>query len=142
MYEVFLVLHFVGLALGVGASFATFTLGLAAKGMPAEERAPFLLKASALSKNGSIGLALLIVSGIGFLVTRGVGAVMQWGGGAFHTKLLLVLVLAGLVGYSQVLLKRAKKAGGGPAMAKMPTLGRFILAVGLTIVVLAVVAFK
>lgn len=142
MYEVFLVLHFLGLALGVGASFAFFTLGISTQSMNAEERTKFMLRASVLSKNGSIGLVLLILSGIGFLVARGVGPVMQMGGGAFHTKLLLVVVLAGLIGYSQVLLKKAKQANGGPAMAKLPAISRLVLATGVTIVILAVVAFK
>jgi uncharacterized membrane protein len=142
MYEVLLILHFLGLALGVGTSFALFTLGLATKELNPDERAKFMLRASALSKNGSIGLALLIASGIGFLSVRGVGAVMQWGGGAFHTKLLLVAVLIGLVGYMQVQLKKAKRAGGGPALAKLPALSRAGLAVGVAIVILAVVAFK
>lgn len=142
MYEVFLILHFLGLALGVGTSFAFLTLGISTKSMNPTERTDFMLKASVLSKNGSIGLALLIVSGIGFLVTRGVGEVMRWGGGAFHAKLLLVAILAGLVGYSQVLLKKARQAGGGPTMATVPKLGRIMLLVGVTIVVLAVIAFK
>src|SRR5690606_17558356 len=97
MYELFLILHFLGLALGVGTSFAFMTLGLATKDLNAEERTRFMLRASLLSKNGSIGLTLLIVSGIGFLVMRGVGDVMRWGGGAFHAKLLLVAILAGLI---------------------------------------------
>lgn len=142
MYEVFLILHFLGLALGVGTSFAFLTLGLSTKSLTPEQRTEFMLKASVLSKNGSIGLALLIISGIGFLVTRGVGEVMRWGGGAFHTKLLLVAVLAGLVGYLQVLLKKARRAGGGPTMATIPKLSRLTLLISVTIVILAVIAFK
>ncbi len=142
MYELFLILHFLGLALGVGTSFAFMTLGLATKDLNAEERTRFMLRASLLSKNGSIGLTLLIVSGIGFLVMRGVGDVMRWGGGAFHAKLLLVAILAGLIGYMQVLLKRAKQAGGGPAMAKIPKASRLALLLSVAIVVLAVIAFK
>ena len=142
MYAVFLVLHFLGLALGVGTSFAFMTLGISTKSMTPEERTQFMLKVAVLSKNGSIGLALLIVSGIGFLVIRGVGTVMSWGGGAFHAKLLLVAILAGLVGYLQVLLKKARLAGGGPTMATIPKVSRVALIVSVSIVILAVVAFK
>jgi len=142
MYEVLLVLHFLGLALGVGTSFALLTLGLSAGDMSPEERGKFMLRASALSKNGSIGLTLLILSGLGFLAVRGFGEVMRWGGPAFHTKLLLVVILAGLVGYSQVLIKKAKQAGGGPHLAKLAKVGRIALAVSVLIVVLAVVAFQ
>jgi uncharacterized membrane protein len=142
MYEVFLILHFLGLALGVGASFAMFTLSLAAEDLPERERSQFMLRAGAISKNGSIGLTLLILSGIGFLVTRGFGEVMRWGGGAFHTKLLLVVILAGLLGYSQVLAKKARQAGGGPPLARLRVVGRVMLSVSVAIIVLAVVAFK
>ena len=65
MYEVFLILHFLGLALGVGTSFAFFTLGISTKSMTAEQRTEFMLRVTILGKNGSIGLTLLLVSGIG-----------------------------------------------------------------------------
>lgn len=142
MYETLLILHFLGLALGLGASFAMLTLGIAAAKLTPEERGQFMMRASLLSKNGSIGLLLLILSGLGILFYRGVGNVMQWGGGAFHAKLTLVLVLSGLVGYMQVQLKRAREGGGPAAMAKLPMLGRIALLMSVAIVILAVVAFK
>lgn len=142
MYETLLILHFLGLALGLGTSFAMLTLGIAASKLSPEERGPFMLRASLLSKNGSIGLALLILSGLGMVFYRGVGNVMQWGGGAFHAKLALVLVLSGLVGYMQVLLKKAREGGGAPVMAKLPGVGRIALLTSVAIVILAVVAFK
>jgi uncharacterized membrane protein len=142
MYETLLILHFIGLALGVGTSFAMLTLGFAAASLEPAERGKFMLRASLLSKNGSIGLALLILSGLGILFYRGVGNVMQWGGGAFHAKLTLVLVLCGLVGYMQVTLKKARQGGGPELMAKLRMLGRVGLAVSVLIVILAVVAFK
>src|SRR4030095_1030317 len=65
MYDALLILHFFGLALGVGAGLAAFTLGLATKDMEAPERGKFMLRASAIRKNGSFGLLLLIASGLG-----------------------------------------------------------------------------
>lgn len=141
MYDALLILHFIGVALGVGASFSMFTLGLATKDLDPTERGKFMLRASVLSKNGAYGLVLLIASGIGFLVERGVGSVFAVGGGAFHAKLTLVLILLGLFGYSQVLVKRARKEGGGPALARLAVLGRAMLAVSILIVILAVFAF-
>jgi alkylation response protein AidB-like acyl-CoA dehydrogenase len=55
----------------------------------------------------------------GMFFMRGPGAVMAAGGPAFHAKLTLVVILCGAVGYSQVLGKRAREAGGGPALAKL-----------------------
>jgi uncharacterized membrane protein len=142
MHETLLITHFIGLALGLGTSFAMFTLGIAAKDLDGPERGKFLLRASALSKNGSIGLLLLILSGLGIVFQRGgFGAVMAWGGGAFHAKLALVVVLCGIVGAMQVTMKKVR-GGNTAAMARLPMLGRIGLLTSVTIVVLAVVAFK
>lgn len=135
-------LHFVGLALGVGASFALATLGGAAKDLPPDERTKFLLRAGAVRKNASYGLGLLILSGIGILVVRGPAEVFAWGGGAFHLKLTLVVVLIGVFGYSQALTKKIRLAGGGPLMAKLPGVGMLLLGLSVAIIASAVAAFK
>ncbi len=142
MYTALLFLHFIGLALGVGTGFANMTLGLAAKNLAPEERIAFALKTFALSRNGSIGLLLLIVSGIGLMLMRGVGATFAAGGGAFHAKLTLVVLMIGALGYMQTLAARAKREGGGPVMAKIPKVGRVMLVLGVGIVLTAVIAFK
>ncbi|HEY4158080.1 MAG TPA: hypothetical protein VGM29_08280 [Polyangiaceae bacterium] len=142
MNELLLITHFVGLSLGVGASFALFTLAFASKSMPADERAKFMLRAVVVSKNASIGLGLLILSGVGMLLWRGPAMVMRWGGPAFHAKLTLVVVMVGVFGYVQVLLKRARLAGGGPALASAAKLSRLLLVLGVSVIALAVIAFK
>lgn len=142
MYETLLILHFLGLALGVGTSFAMLTLGIAAGKLTPEERGAFMMRASLLSKNGSIGFTLLFLSGLGMAFYRGFGNVMQWGGGAFHAKLALVVVLAGLIGYMQMLQKKAREGGGAAVMAKLPGIGRIALLTSVAIVILAVIAFK
>ena len=140
-YDILLILHFFGLALGVGAGLATFSLGLATKDLGPEERGKFMMRASILRKNGSYGLLLLIASGLGFIIERGWGSVAFRGGGLFHAKLTLVALMVGLLGYSQVLAKKAREQGGGPVLAKLMLLGRVMLATGLLIVILAVFAF-
>jgi uncharacterized membrane protein len=141
VYATLLFLHFIGLALGVGTGFAQITLGRATRDMSPEERTKFMLRASALAKNGSVGLLLLLVSGIGMAIMRGFGATLQWGGGAFHLKLTLTVIFIGLFGYVQVLLQRAKREGGGPVMARLPRLGQVLLSISVAIVVCAVIAF-
>jgi hypothetical protein len=141
MYLTLLIFHFIGLALGLGTSFAMFTLGLATRDLEGPERGKFMLRASVLGKNGSIGLLLLIVSGLGMTFTRGFGNTMAWGGPAFHTKLLLVLVMCGIVGLMQVTLKKVR-GGDTAAMARLPKLGRIGMLTSVAIVVLAVIAFK
>jgi uncharacterized membrane protein len=134
-------LHFLGLALGVGAGLAMFSIGLANKDMAPAELGKFMQRVAVLRKNGSYGLLLLIASGLGFILERGWDAIAFRGGGLFHAKLTLVVVMAGLLGYSQVLVKKAREQGGGPAMARLMLVSRAMLASGLTIIVLAVLAF-
>ena len=141
-YLVLLMLHFVGLALGVGASFALFTLRRASSGLEPAERTKFLLRTLSVSKNGSYGLLLMILTGLGMFVMRGPGAVMAAGGPAFHAKLTLVVILCGAVGYAQVLGKRAREAGDPPTLAKLPVVGNAILGLGVAIVISAVIAFQ
>jgi uncharacterized membrane protein len=141
MHDLLLITHFIGLALGVGTGFANLNLGLSTRDMEMPARVQFMLRTLSLAKNGSYGLLLLIVSGLGLMFERGVPATFAWGGGMFHAKLTLVLVLIGLLGYMQVTIKRVKQAGGGPLMAKLPTIGRFMLLTSVSIVVFAVLAF-
>jgi hypothetical protein len=141
MLDFWLMLHFLGLALGVGTSFAMLRLGSAAQGLPPAERGPFMMCASVVAKNGGLGLGLLIVSGLGLLLGRGVGAVMAWGGPMFHTKLTLVVVLIGAFGYLQVLMKKSRAADGAAAAARIPLVSRAVLLLGVATVVFAVLAF-
>jgi hypothetical protein len=142
LYSSILFLHFIGLALGLGTSFAMLTLGAAARELAPEERGKFMLRVSALRKNGSYGLGLLILTGLAMFIWRGPAAVFAWGGGAFHLKLTLVVILIGFFGYMQVLTKKIREAGGGPLLAKVPKISMIMLGLSVAIVAAAVAAFK
>ena len=142
LYNIILFLHFIGLALGLGTGFATATLGAGTRDMSPEERTKFMLRASVLRKNGSYGLLLLILSGLAMVILRGPKAVFAWGGGAFHLKLTLVVILIGLFGYVQVISKKVREAGGGPLMARLPKLSMAMLVLSVAIVAAAVAAFQ
>jgi hypothetical protein len=60
---------------------------------------------------------------------------------AFHIKLTLVLILAGLLGYSQTMIKRIREKQDIAAAATMTKLGPVMLVIGVGIVVTAVLAF-
>jgi uncharacterized membrane protein len=141
-YLVLLTLHFLGLALGVGTSFAMLTLGKASAALEAGERRTFMLRVMAVSKNGSIGFLLLVLTGLGMLFMRGPASVMAAGGPAFHAKLTLVVITAGVLGYSQVLGKRAREASDVRAMAALPKVGAALLLLSIGIVIAAVIAFQ
>jgi hypothetical protein len=142
-YLALLIIHFLALALGVGTSFAMVTLGIASASLEPGERRAFMLRAGgAVSKNGSIGFLLLVLSGLGMFFLRGPASVMAAGGPAFHAKLTLVVITAGVLGYSQVLRKRAREANDSGAMAALPKVGTALLVLSVAIVVAAVIAFQ
>jgi hypothetical protein len=139
LYNVLLILHFLGLAMGLSVSFSNMVMGgLIEKAVPAEKpvlgRFPF-----AMGRVGDIGLTLLIVSGLGLLFGK-------WGGFAamrpiFHVKLTLVVVLIGLIGYVRTLQGRLKK-GDMAAAATIQVVGKVAFVTALGIVVCAVFAFE
>jgi hypothetical protein len=143
MYLVLLITHFIGLALAVGTGFASLALGMASKDMAAPERGQFMMRAGGgIAKNGSIGLALLLLSGLGMWFMRGISDVLAWGGPAFHAKLTLVVLAIIVFGLLQVTAKKVRQAGGGPLMARLPKLSGLMLLLGVSIIVSAVIAFK
>ncbi|MBK9239640.1 MAG: hypothetical protein IPL75_05145 [Acidobacteria bacterium] len=141
MLDFLLILHFIGLALGVGTGFAMLTLGLSTADMAPADRGAFMRRASVITRNGAIGLTLLILSGVGLVMARGVQMVMAWGGPMFHVKLTLVAIMIGVFGYLQVLLRQSRSADGAAAAARIPLVSRVMLVLGVSVVVFAVLAF-
>ena len=142
MYQALLALHFLGLALGVGAGFAQLTLTLSTSELPAGEKTALALRTLSLGKNSSYGLLLLLLSGLGMMFSRGVAETFQWGGGAFHGKLTLVAIMLGVLGYSQVIGARARRSGSVSDLNKVRTLARVQLGLGVLVVIAATIAFK
>ena len=63
MRNVMLVIHFIGLAMALGAGFSNIFLNVAASKLEPAERGSFLSKTSILGRMGQIGLGLLLLSG-------------------------------------------------------------------------------
>lgn len=139
MRDAMLILHFLGLAMGLGTSLAFMFLGIAASKMEKTEAMKFTLNTFALSRMGHIGITLLVLSGIG-LMTPHWSSLTEMP--LLMVKLFLVLVLAGLIG---MISARAKKAQAGDAethLAAIAPLGKISLLTGIIIVVLAVLVFS
>ncbi len=141
MYEFLLITHFIGLAMSVGTGFAGLALGLASRNLEPAERGKFMMRASVIGKNGSIGLLLLLLSGLVMWYSRGISQVLTWAGAPFHAKLTLIVILIALFGYMQVLQKKARQ-GDTAALARIPKIAPVMLLLGLGIIVAAVLAFK
>ncbi len=118
MREAMLIIHFIGLAMGVGTSFAFLFLGIASSKMEKNEGQKFILNSFALSKMGHTGLALLIISG-GYLMTphwKDLGDMPL-----LIAKFVLVLVLGALIG---IIGSNAKKARKGDAETHLKKIKR------------------
>lgn len=133
-----LILHFIGLAMGLGTSFAFMFLGIAASKMEKTESEKFRLNSFAISRMGHIGLTLLIISG-GYLMTPYWSSLSS--SPLLIAKLVLVLLLAALIGIISSKAKKAKKGDAEIHFKKMEPLGKIAMITALTIVVLAVYAF-
>lgn len=139
MRDIMLILHFIGLAMGVGTAFAHAFLGAASSKMSSEEATKFNLNTLALSRMGNIGLILLIISGIYLLLP-------YWNSllslPYLMLKLVLVVVLTILIAMISLLGQKALKSHQPEIQfKKMELLGKIALTVSIAIVIVAVRVF-
>ena len=133
-----LILHFIGLVMGVGTSFAHAFLSQVTSKMTAEEATKFQVHSLVLGRMGQIGLTLLIVSGF-YLITP------YWKILPTTPLLVLKLAMVALLVTLIVLISRAsnkaKKGNAEGEIKKIAQLGKFTLPISLIIIILAVYIF-
>lgn len=137
MRDIMLILHFLGLTMGLGTGFAHAFLGAASAKLSPEEGSKFRLNTLALGMMGHIGITLLLISGF-YMITpywKVIGDMPL-----LIAKLALVLILIILISMIGIQTKKAK-LGDISAMNKMKQMGKMTLLVGIAIVVLAVKVF-
>ncbi|MCF8239117.1 MAG: hypothetical protein K9I85_13230 [Saprospiraceae bacterium] len=138
MKDVFLILHFIGLAMGLGTSFANLFLGISLSKLPREEAVRISMHTIVLAKMGQIGLALLILSGVFLLIP-------EWDKlshcALFLTKMALVVILTFLIMRISGHIQDAKMGEPGVHLAKIPVLGKLAFITSILIVIMAVLVF-
>ena len=138
MKDVMLIIHFVGLVMGVGTSLAIIFLGKAKSKMEKQERLNFSLNTLVLGKMAQIGLFLLVLSG-GYLMTP------HWQNLASSflliAKLSLVGVLIILIVIISSFAKKAKNGDAEKSLKKIDSLVKIALFTGLSIISIAVFYF-
>jgi len=141
MYEVLLILHFLGLAMGLGTSF--FMTGT-------RIRAAKLDRAEAARVMGLTGTVSDVIGGVSLLLLWGSGLALvfvyeglyQSGGLALSIKLVLVASLTVLVALIHRDGKRIRRGQNAKAAAaRIQRYGALALLLGVAVVVLAVLAF-
>lgn len=133
-----MVVHFLGLALGLSSGFANMVMaGLIAKAAP-NEKAVLARFPPAMSRVGAVGLALLWGSGLAIVFTRyGTFSILPR---PFIVKFAAVVLLTLVVIYINVLQPRAQK-GDAAAMARIQTLGKLTGPLALVAIIFAVITF-
>lgn len=134
-----LILHFIGLAMGLSVSFSGMVMAkLIAAAAPNEK--PVLARfPPRMVIVGHIGLTLLWLSGLTLVFTKWGGfGVLPW---QFHVKLTAVVLLSIVVGYITLLMKKAS-AGDQTAAAQIQAVGKVAFLLALTAVTFAVLTFE
>lgn len=136
--QVLVVIHFLGLAMGMSSGFANMVMaGLVAKAAP-NEKAILARFPPAMSKIGGIGLALLWGSGLSIVRTRyGTFEILPR---AFIVKLIAVVLLTVTVIYIHFLQRRVQN-GDASAMARIQLMGRLTGPLALIAIIFAVITF-
>jgi len=90
MRDFMLILHFIGLVMGLGTSFAHAFLDQVTSKMGVDEATKFRLQVMVLSKMGHIGITLLLISGIYLIIP-------YWSTLPHHPWLIVKLVLVAIL---------------------------------------------
>ena len=139
MREVMLTLHFLGLTMGLGTSFAHLFLSTATSKMEESEAGKFQMGTLALSRMGHIGIALLVISGL-YLITPYWKVISSMP--MLIVKLSLVVLLIILVSILSNAAKKAKKSGSPDALKRIIPIGKATFFIGIAIVIIAVYVFR
>lgn len=138
MREVMLIVHFIGLTMGVGTGFAHAFLGSVVSKMTTEEATKFRLHSLVISKMGNIGIVLLIVSGF-YLITPFWKTLSTTP--LLIAKLLCVSILIIFIVLINVAASRARAGDAEAQFKKMKGYGKVTLLLSIAIIVLAVYVF-
>ena len=137
--KILLMIHFVGLAMGLAVGFANIAMAAVMSKAAPPEKAILGRFPLVMSKVGKIGLVLLWVTGVTMVYTRWAGfSSMLW---TFQAKLTAVILLTIVIGYISMLEKRIKK-GDQSALVRIQKVGKVAFALALVAVVFAVLTFN
>lgn len=136
--QTLMVVHFLGLAMGLSTGFANMVMaGLIAKAAP-NDKAVLSRFPPAMSRIGVVGLALLWGSGLAIVFTRyGTFSILPR---PFIVKLSAVVLLTLAVAYIHVLMPRAQR-GDAAAQARIQLLGKLTAPLAIIAIIFAVITF-
>lgn len=139
MRDTMLILHFIGLAMGLGTAFAHAFLGFSSSKLSKEEAGKLRKNTHILGRMGTIGLVLLFVSGV-YLILPYWNAFLMLP--LLLAKLILFVLLILFLGTINLLERKANKSPNPePIFKKLEIIGKLALLTSTSIVILAVLVF-
>lgn len=138
MREFMLIVHFLGLVMGLGTAFSHAFLSIPASKMEREDVTRFRLQVMVLSRMGQIGITLLLLSGA-YLIIPYWSSLPQ--NPLLIAKLVLVLVLVVLLFLIHRGTQKALLGNAEENLNRIEPYGKLTMLVGLAILVLAVLIF-
>jgi uncharacterized membrane protein len=139
MRDIMLIIHFIGLTLGIGAGVAGVFMSLITTKLPKEDAIKVNQTNLSLIFLAKTGLVILIVSG--FALMTPYWSVFKSLAPWFHLKLTLVFILLINMVFMVIFANKAKKQEGLAYLPKVKWLGRFSVLLGFMIIISAVKTF-
>ena len=132
-----LILHIIGIVMGMGTGFAHTFLGMSMAKMKSDEAMKLSVQALALTKMGNIGMILAVLSGI-YLIIPFSSSLSE--NPLLILKLVLVFTLAVLI--TMINLFSTKVLNGEAVyLKKIEKLGKICMLIDISIIILAVSVF-
>ena len=132
-----LILHIIGIVMGMGTGFAHTFLGMSMAKMKQEEAIKLSIQGLALTKMGNIGMILAVLSGL-YLIIPYSSSLSE--NPLLILKLLLVFTLAVLI--TMINLFSTKVLNGEAVyLKKLEKLGKVCMLIDISIIILAVSVF-
>lgn len=138
MRDFALIIHFIGLAMGMGTAFAFMFLNIRASSMEDKEKLAFLSKVKVLSKMGHTGYAILILSGLLLMSPYWPSLLEET---LLTAKLVLVVMLGAFIGMASASMRKAVDRSETKYLDRLVTIGPIGLLTGISIVILSVLIF-
>lgn len=139
MKETMLILHFIGLAMGVGTSFAHMFLGQALSKLTLAEAETFRTQTKGLSVMGTVGTVVLFGSGI-YLIIPYWPVILTLP--LLIAKLVLFVVLVVLIILINLGARNNYQNQDLATLKRIELLGKISMVIGVAIVILAVNVFN
>ena len=134
-----LILHLIGLAMGLGTSFAHAFLANTLSKLEPREAAKFRTHSKGLSQMGTVGTVLLLVSGIYLLIPFWpVITTLP----LLILKLVLFVILVVLIFFINQGARNNYHNQDEGNLKRIELMGKFAMVIGVTIVILAVNVFE